>query len=768
MVKVPYSRNTQAFPRRMSYLFREICWILQVTFCVFLMMALVSYSRRDPSWMHAAQVEGHVLNWGGRIGAWVSDILLLLFGLSAYWWVVFFSHRILINYRRIVCHKPVDKKLLYGDSKIVEEALLFVVVLLTCGGIEALHTTWSLPVQLPYAPGGVIGEVVARSVLHALGFTSGSLVLLVLFAISLSLYFRFSWFLVAKKISSLVIFIVTKCRREVKRTCKFNETEEIQVEQGYSEIEKHERVMNLVPTMLQNSEYTKKERNVSLFTNFPDDSILPSLSLLDLPPLMQETIVADTREFTSRLIERKLKDFNIDVSVVAVYPGPVITRYEIEPTVGVKGSQIVNLTKDLARSLSLASIRVVEIIPGKNFMALEVPNQHRQTVYLAEILGSIVYADIPSMLTIGLGKDICGKPVCADLVKMPHLLVAGTTGSGKSVGIHAMILSFLYKATVEQVRMILIDPKMLEMSVYDGIAHLLCPVVTDMQQASNALNWAVVEMERRYKLMSNLGVRNLASYNNKINEVTKRKEKILNPLSNMLDNSESFVPLPRIVVVIDELADLMMVVGKKVEELIVRIAQKARAAGIHLILATQRPSVDVITGLIKANIPTRIAFQVSSKIDSRTILDQLGAESLLGMGDMLYLPPGVGLPIRVHGAFVSDDEVHRVVAKLKEQGRPQYIEGILGSGLVDKDDACFTRNTGIGEVSRESDPLYDRAVAVVIKNRCASTSLVQHHLCIGYNRAARLLAEMERLGLVSPPMSSNGNREILELSHEAD
>jgi len=431
----------------------------------------------------------------------------------------------------------------------------------------------------------------------------------------------------------------------------------------------------------------------------------------------------------------------------------------------VKGSQIVNLAKDLARSLSLVSIRVVETIPGKNYMALELPNQRRQTVHLSEIIGSEVYAAASSALTLSLGKDIGGKPVCADLAKMPHLLVAGTTGSGKSVGINAMILSLLYKATAEQVRLILIDPKMLEMSVYEGIPHLLCPVVTDMRQAGHALNWTVAEMERRYKLMSKLGVRNLAGYNNKIDDAAKREEKIPNPFSLTPDDPEPLGRLPNIVVVIDELADLMMVVGKKVEELIARIAQKARAAGIHLILATQRPSVDVITGLIKANVPTRIAFQVSSKIDSRTILDQMGAESLLGMGDMLYLPPGSGLPVRVHGAFVADDEVHRVVEKLKEHGEPNYVEGLLEGGTADGDEG--SAGAGTGEGGSESDPLYDQAVEIVIKNRRASISLVQRHLRIGYNRAARLLEQMEQSGLVSA-MSSSGNREILVPARDAE
>ena len=486
-------------------------------------------------------------------------------------------------------------------------------------------------------------------------------------------------------------------------------------------------------------------------------SHLPQVSLLDGAPLQRESVAPETLEMTSRMIEKKLKDFGVQVRVVASTPGPVVTRYEIEPATGVKGSQIVGLAKDLARSLSLVSIRVVETIPGKNFMALELPNAKRQTIRLSEVLGSQVYHDGKSLLTMGLGKDIEGKPVVADLAKMPHVLVAGTTGSGKSVGINAMILSLLYKAEARDVRLLMIDPKMLEMSVYEGIPHLLAPVVTDMKQAAHGLNWCVGEMERRYKLMSKLGVRNLAGYNAKIDEAKAREEFIDNPLSLNPEAPEPLDRLPHIVVVIDELADLMMVVGKKIEELIARLAQKARAAGIHLILATQRPSVDVITGLIKANIPTRIAFSVGSKIDSRTILDQMGAEALLGMGDMLYMASGTGLPVRVHGAFVSDEEVHRVVKYLKTQGEPDYIDGVLEGGTVDGDGDLPGEGGGEGG---EKDPLYDQAVEVVLKDRKASISYVQRKLKIGYNRSARLLEDMENAGLVSS-LTSSGQREVL-------
>ncbi|HDR9367702.1 DNA translocase FtsK 4TM domain-containing protein [Burkholderia multivorans] len=743
MAKAPYSAQAQALPHRMSKLLMEIRWILQVALCAFLVMALLSYSRRDPSWTHAAQVD-HISNWAGRVGAWTADIALLLFGLSAYWLIVPLARRIAVNYRRITRHDALADE---PERPIgwLTEIFAFVLVVLACDGIEALRM-WSLKVQLPRAPGGVVGEAVAGAMSHAFGFTGGTLLLLIALAIGLSLYFRFSWLAVAERVGGAILSAVNvaKLRREAERDRKLGEAAAVRREGKVEE---------------------ERERQVPLFTDLPGDSTLPPVSLLDPAPKTQESISADTLEFTSRLIEKKLKDFGVEASVVAAYPGPVVTRYEIEPATGVKGSQIVNLAKDLARSLSLVSIRVVETIPGKNYMALELPNQRRQTVYLSEIIGSEVYAAAPSALTLSLGKDISGKPVCADLAKMPHLLVAGTTGSGKSVGINAMILSLLYKATAEQVRLILIDPKMLEMSVYEGIPHLLCPVVTDMRQAGHALNWTVAEMERRYKLMSKLGVRNLAGYNNKIDEAAKREEKIPNPFSLTPEDPEPLGRLPNIVVVIDELADLMMVVGKKVEELIARIAQKARAAGIHLILATQRPSVDVITGLIKANVPTRIAFQVSSKIDSRTILDQMGAESLLGMGDMLYLPPGTGLPVRVHGAFVADDEVHRVVEKLKEQGEPNYVEGLLEGGTADGDEG--SAGAGTGEAGAESDPLYDQAVEIVIKNRRASISLVQRHLRIGYNRAARLLEQMEQSGLVSA-MSSSGNREILVPVRDAE
>lgn len=503
-------------------------------------------------------------------------------------------------------------------------------------------------------------------------------------------------------------------------------------------------------------------RQASLLAGMEDQPPeLPGLDLLDPPRDLGDPVSAESLEMTSRLIEKKLGDFGVTVTVIEAFPGPVVTRYEIEPATGVKGSQIVNLARDLARSLSLMSIRVIETIPGKAYMALELPNTRRQTIRLSEVLCTPAYQGAKSRLTVCLGKDIVGKPVVADLAKMPHVLVAGTTGSGKSVGINAMILSLLYKANPQEIKLMMIDPKMLEMSVYEGIPHLLCPVVTDMRQAGHGLNWCVNEMDRRYRLMSKMGVRNLAGYNRKIQEASARGELIGNPFSLTPEQPEPLEVLPNIVVVIDELADLMMVVGKKIEQLIARLAQKARAAGMHLVLATQRPSVDVITGLIKANIPGRIAFQVSSKVDSRTILDQAGAETLLGMGDMLYLPSGAPIPTRVHGAFVSDDEVHRVVEFLKQTGEPEYIEGILEGGTLD-DEASGEAGGG---ASGEADPLYDKAVAIVLKDRKTSISYLQRKLGVGYNRAAKLIEEMEKAGVLS---AANGNRprEILVPSRE--
>jgi S-DNA-T family DNA segregation ATPase FtsK/SpoIIIE len=619
------------------------------------------------------------------------------------------------------------------------------------------------PVQ-PQGVGGIIGVWVGHGVLSAFGSTGAPLLLLALFLIAVTLATGLSWFGVMDWTGQAVLQLAGWLRGKLREAPQLlaarqarSEREVIKKADAVKQARREPVRIEAAPAPVTKSERARLETQIPLFAGAAAPGELPPLSLLDEAPEQGPGYTEETLEVLSRQVEFKLKDFKIDVKVVGAYPGPVITRFEMEPAPGVRGSQVSSLDKDIARGLSVVSVRVVDVIPGKNVIGLEIPNTHKQIVYLSEILRSDKYDQQKSPLALALGKDIGGKPVVVDLAKMPHLLVAGTTGSGKSVGINATILSLLYKSDPKQVRLILIDPKMLELSIYEGIPHLLAPVVTDMKQAAHALNWAVNEMERRYKLMSKLGVRNLAGYNQKISDAEKSEQKIPNPFSLTPDAPEPLEKLPTIVVIIDELADLMMVVGKKIEELIARIAQKARAAGIHLILATQRPSVDVITGLIKANIPTRIAFQVSSKIDSRTILDQMGAEALLGMGDMLYMPPGTGLPVRVHGAFVSDEEVHRVVDYLKEQGEPNYIDGILEGGIADEGGEA---GAAAGEGGGESDALYDQAVQVVLKNRRASISLVQRHLRIGYNRAARLLEQMEQSGVVSS-MQSNGNRDIL-------
>ncbi|MEC5218818.1 S-DNA-T family DNA segregation ATPase FtsK/SpoIIIE [Actimicrobium sp. GrIS 1.19] len=750
-------------PGRLVRLLSEARWLVLAALSAFLVLILASYSTVDPGWSHANTV-ARLQNWGGVVGAWLADLMLYIFGLSAWWWCVMLLRVVLTGYRRLS-----NKYLLNTEPEPEHrhEAVIrgagFALLLLGSVGIEFLRM-YSFKAQLPHLHGGVLGELIGVAAARAVGFTGATLLLLLLFGLGVSLFFHVSWLAVAERLGGAIELFIAGIRNLIAAREDRKVGHVAAVKRDTVVVQERARIVDAPPIRIEpqvvavpRSERVEKERQVSLFNDLPDTN-LPPLSLLDEAAQVQETVSVETLEFTSRLIEKKLSDFGVDAKVVAAYPGPVITRYEIEPATGVKGSQIVGLARDLARSLSLTSIRVVETIPGKNFMGLELPNPKRQIVRLTEIVSSKVYNDGVSSLTIALGKDIAGNPVVADLAKMPHLLVAGTTGSGKSVGINATILSLLYKSDPNQVRLILIDPKMLELSIYEGIPHLLAPVVTDMRQAGHALNWAVNEMERRYKLMSKLGVRNLAGYNQKIIDADKREEKIPNPFSLTPDAPEPLDKLPTIVIIIDELADLMMVVGKKVEELIARIAQKARAAGIHLILATQRPSVDVITGLIKANIPTRIAFQVSSKIDSRTILDQMGAEALLGMGDMLYMPPGTGLPIRVHGAFVSDEEVHRVVDYLKLQGEPNYVEGILEGGLMEDGSEAVAGSEGAP--SAEADPMYDQAVAIVLKNRRASISLVQRHLRIGYNRAARLLEQMETSGLVST-MQTNGNREIL-------
>jgi DNA segregation ATPase FtsK/SpoIIIE, S-DNA-T family len=768
----------------------EIGLIVGAVALVFWLIALLSHSSSDAAWSTSGSgALGAVRNWGGKLGAWLADSSFYIFGYSV-WWCVLAAGLAWLSSLSIWLRSntPSDNDHKTGASEdsrqhavlgLPPRAIFWLglVLLLVASCLLEWSRLYRFEPRLPGHAGGVIGYMVGSFAVKWLGFTGSGLVGIAASVVGAAWAFGFSWARWADGLGAWLYHLWEQRRekREVAQdiamgTQAAREREEVvSVERAESE-ELHpapiampaaQRPM-LEPTFVDvlvdvpQSARVAKERQKPLFSEMPD-SKLPQVDLLDGAQLRQETVAPETLEMTSRMIEKKLKDFGVEVKVVAALPGPVITRYEIEPATGVKGSQVVGLARDLARSLSLVSIRVVETIPGKNYMALELPNAKRQSIKLSEILGSQVYNEGKSLLTMGLGKDIMGAPIVADLAKMPHVLVAGTTGSGKSVGINAMILSLLYKAEARDVRMLMIDPKMLEMSVYEGIPHLLCPVVTDMRQAAHGLNWCVMEMERRYKLMSKMGVRNLAGYNVKMDDAKARGEFIYNPFSLTPDSPEPLERLPHIVVVIDELADLMMVVGKKIEELIARLAQKARAAGIHLILATQRPSVDVITGLIKANIPTRIAFQVSSKIDSRTILDQMGAEALLGMGDMLYMPSGTGLPIRVHGAFVSDEEVHRVVAYLKQQGEPNYIEGVLEGGTVDGEEGLSLDGEG---GAGEKDPMYDKAVDIVLKNQKASISLVQRHLSIGYNKAANLLEAMEKAGLVTA-MNGRGQREIL-------
>ncbi len=755
----------QPLPERIAALVHEVRWLAVAALGCYLGLILWGYEKADSGWSQAADV-GAIANPGGRFGAWLADLLLYVFGLSAWWLVAFLLLMVANSYSRI-------SQMLFSGGEDRRPFLIaltgFFVLLVASSGIEAMRF-WSLNVALPLMPGGMLGYEVGRFVGVFLGNLGGTLILLAMMMAGWSLVSGFSWIAVTEKIGAMFELAGVGLWRLLERwqDRRYGRTIAEQREAVVADELKKAAVEPHVPVRIETPELEiplarkaeariEKERQAPLFFDAPGEA-LPPLRLLDEASHSNEALPgAETLQFTSRLIERKLADFGVHVKVLSAHPGPVVTRYEIEPATGVKGATIVGLAKDLARALSLVSVRVVETVPGKSCMALELPNPQRQTVRLSEIIGAKAYHDMHSHLTMALGKDIGGQPMVADLAKMPHLLVAGTTGSGKSVGINAMILSLVYKSEPRDVRLILVDPKMLELSVYEGIPHLLAPVVTDMNKAANALHWCVGEMERRYKLMSALGVRNLSGFNGKIKEAAKAGERIPDPLA-LPGDAEAGLPsleaLPYVVVVIDELADLMMVVGKKVEELIARLAQKARASGIHLILATQRPSVDVITGLIKANIPTRIAFQVSSKIDSRTILDQMGAEALLGQGDMLYLAPGTGLPVRCHGAFVADDEVHRVVEHLRKVGRPDFVAEILAAPTEEGGEA------GGDLADVEADPMYDQAVEVVLRERRPSISLVQRHLRIGYNRAARMIEAMEKAGLVSRANGA-GQREVL-------
>ncbi|WP_428240898.1 DNA translocase FtsK [Gynuella sp.] len=741
---------------------REGGMIALLALAAYLGLALFSYYPKDPGWSYV----GHDLtvhNMAGPSGAWIANVMMSLVGDLSY-----ILPLVLIYRAWSLFHDRHDEKKWSGLVFAVR-LLGSIILMLSGAGLASLH----FPSTNPATAGGFLGQWISDIFFSSFNLVGSTLILVAAFMFSLTVATNLSWLKVMETLGGVVLWLSERVVSRI-RVWKSNRQEAaysrnaleqrkatLEVALQKKEQKKPPKIQPMKPKP-EPSQRAVKEKQPSLFDS-SSLAQLPSLGLLTQPDANRKSGYSkESLEAMSRLLEIKLKDFGVEAEVVSVAPGPVITRFEIQPAAGVKVSKISNLAKDLARSMAMTSVRVVEIIPGKTTVGIEVPNENRAIVHLSEVLSSAIYDRSHSVLTMGLGHDIGGTPVVADLAKMPHLLVAGTTGSGKSVGVNAMLISLLYKATPEQVRLILVDPKMLELSVYDGIPHLLTPVVTDMSDAANALRWCVAEMERRYKLMAAVGVRNIAGFNKKIKEAEAQGDAIKDPLWKAEDHIEgetapALESLPFIVVVIDEFADMMMIVGKKVEELIARLAQKARAAGVHLILATQRPSVDVITGLIKANVPTRIAFQVSSKIDSRTILDQGGAEQLLGHGDMLYMPPGTSYLERVHGAFVSDEEVHSVVGEWKQKGQPVYIDEITDGG---SDDSIPGMTLSGGDYEGEADAFFDEAVAFVTQTRKVSASSLQRKFRIGYNRAARLVESMEEAGIVSSA-GHNGNREVL-------
>jgi S-DNA-T family DNA segregation ATPase FtsK/SpoIIIE len=757
------SEDSRLMYSQINQRLREAGMLLSFALAGYFLVAMVSYDALDPSWSHSGS-NTEISNFGGTAGAWIADLSFYLFGYLA------FLFPTMLIYNGIILVKTRDLSAEAQYQMLIIRWSGFVLTLISGCALASLHFSVAVN-SMPLDAGGILGQIAGNYFSQGLGFIGATVMHLALFLSGLTLFTGLSWLALVDNLGKYTLLALDKLidryyllrdRVEGKR----NRSERKQMFQVQKQKQVSRKPVKIEPVVeqIETSPRVEKEKQIPLFKpSSKGGSTIPPMALLDKPGAKVAGYSKAALEAMSQQLEAKLRDFGIEVQVESVHPGPVITRFEILPAPGVKVSQISNLSKDLARSLSVIGVRVVEIIPGKSVMGLEIPNENREVVALSEIIQSRAFDESSSPLTLALGKDISGEAMVADLAKMPHLLVAGTTGSGKSVALNVMLLSILFKATPSEVRMILIDPKMLELNVYEDIPHLIAPVVTDMKEAANALRWCVAEMERRYRLMAALGVRNISGYNRKVSEAAAAGTPILDPLFDkkrlLLEpeaTPDDLVPLPYIVVVVDEFADMIMVVGKKVEELIARLAQKARASGIHLLLATQRPSVDVITGLIKSNIPTRIAFQVSSKIDSRTILDQMGAETLLGNGDMLYLPPGTSLPERVHGAFVDDHEVHAVVNEIKKLGAPNYIADVLEESAA----AVLP-----GEAARDAngddvDPLYDEAVAVVTETRKASISYVQRRLKIGYNRAARMIEEMEASGVVSM-VQSNGSREVL-------
>ncbi|MFL2554141.1 MAG: DNA translocase FtsK [Candidatus Rariloculaceae bacterium] len=756
MSKAKITNPSRAFfVPRIRGLKESALWLC-LGFSIILFLALGSYNGTDPAFSISGDSQT-VQNWMGPAGAWFSDIAYLLFGGPAYLFPVLMLLGGLFAFRG-------DNSRSYdGYATVLWRGGGAIMMLATSCGLATLHF---VAPTLRETAGGIVGQIVGVGIEQFLGYLGATVLLLVMWLVSVSLATGVSWLAVMDRTGRAVLATIGVVEMAIGRIQIWLEGRKAKQHRQELVIKSRAKPKVDAPRIepsfepVEPSVRLERERQVPLFQP-PTSAELPALALLDDPPPREGGYSQEALEAMSRLVELKLADFGIEAEVISVHPGPVVTRFELKPAAGVKVSQITNLSKDLARSLSTVSVRVVEVIPGKPYVGLEIPNEVRELVALGEIVKSRVYDDLNSPLTLALGKDIGGQPVVADLARMPHLLIAGTTGSGKSVAINAMVLSLLYKASPEQVRVIMIDPKMLELSVYEGVPHLLAPVVTNMKEAANALRWCVAEMERRYSLMASLGVRHLSSYNRKVNDALDNGTPIPDPTYTAIEGSDevppTLQPLPFIVVVIDELADMMMMVGKKVEELIARLAQKARASGIHMIIATQRPSVDVITGLIKANIPTRIAFQVSAKVDSRTILDQMGAEQLLGHGDMLYLPPGTSTPTRIHGAFVSDNEVHAVVKNLRGTGTPNFIEEILSGP---SGDVPGIENDKGRELDGEQDPLYDQAVQIVTQSRKASISSVQRRLKVGYNRAARMVETMEEVGIVGS-LQANGSREVL-------